>query len=214
MDRTLARIRLGYFFAYYRRVGTQAAREATAPWAARLGTTGTLAVLSFVFSWVFTGKGGFTSLAVALATVGGFWFLVVLWYVVTIPPRIEATTQRKEETLRVLSQRRNLANELRNHMVACRTAARQARDAAIQEADRRGVTPGTYHHQALKAAQDAKERLEGFGKQTGQMSQASQIREIMGAVSATKCASFEEAITQLEALADVFERQLSSARYW
>jgi hypothetical protein len=37
---------------------------------------------------------------------------------------------------------------------------------------------------------------------------------ITGAVSSKKCASSAEAIGQLEALADVFERQLASALYW
>jgi hypothetical protein len=213
VDRTLARIRLGLVASYYRRVAAQAAREATHPWVARLGTTASLAVLSFVFSWVFTGKGGFTSLAVALATVGAFWFLVVLWFVVTIPPRIEREMQNKEVTLRVLSERRNMANEIRNHLAACRMTAQQARAVAIEDGHR-GLTPDTYHQQALLAAQDAEERLQRFGTQTGQVSHQSQILEIVGAVSTEKCASFDEAIAQLEALADVFERQLASGFYW
>ncbi len=53
-----------------------------------------------------------------------------------------------------------------------------------------------------------------FGTQTGQVSHQSQILEIVGAVSTETCASFDEAITQLEALADVFERQLASGFYW
>jgi hypothetical protein len=218
MSRELARIQRAYFFAYYRRLGRHAAREATAPWAARLGTTATLAVLSFVFSWVFTGKGGFTSLAVALTTVGAFWLLVVLWFVVTIPPRIEREMQLKEQSLQVLTQRRNVANELRNHMVNCRMTAQQAREAEIQASGNDAtVSPPraeTLHQVALLRAHDAEERLQWLSTQTGHFSYESQVIEISGAVNTKKVANVEEAIVQLEALADVLERQLSSGQYW
>jgi len=139
----------------------------------------------------------------------------VVWFLLTIPPRIENDMQLKEETLRVLSERRQVANELRNHMVACRRAAQQARAAEIDANGRGGqIVPDAYHQQVLLAAQDAEERLERFGKQTGQSSYENHILEITGAVNTRKCANAEEAITQLEALADVLERQLSSGLYW
>jgi hypothetical protein len=141
--------------------------------------------------------------------------LIFVWFCLTIPPRIENDLQRKEETLRVLSERRHLANELRNHMVACRMTAQQARAAEIEANGQGGrIVPDTYQQRALMAAQDAEERLERFGKQTGQSSYEQHILEITGAVSTKKCANAEEAIAQLEALADVFERQLASALYW
>jgi hypothetical protein len=209
----VARIRFDLAVSYYRRVVTQAAREATHPWASRLGVSAALAVLTFIFSWLLTGRDALTGLAVAACTLGGWWLLVVSWFLLTIPPRIENDLQRKEETLRVLSERRHLANELRNHMVACRTGAQEARAVAIEDGHR-GMTPDTFHQRALLAAQDAEGRLERFGKQTGQVSEESHILEIIGAVSTKKCATFEEAIAQLEALADVFERQLASGFYW
>lgn len=218
MNRDLARIQRAYFFAYYRRLAKLAVREATAPWAGRLGTTATLAVLSFLFSWVFTGRGGWASLAVALATVGGFWLLVVLWVTVTIPPRIERETQLKEESLRVLTERRNVSNELRNHMIQCRMTAQQARDAELQANANGGtVSPPraeALHQVGLRAALDAEERLRRLSTQTGHFSYESQVIEITGAVTSKKVANVEEAIAQLEGLAGVLERQLSSGQYW
>ena len=133
MNRQVARIRLRLFKSYYRRLMTQAAREATHPWVSRLGVSAAFAVLTFIFSWAITGKGALIGVAVAACTLAGWWFLVVVWFLFTIPPRIENDLEMKEETLRVLSERRHLGIELRNHMIACRMAAQQARAVAIED---------------------------------------------------------------------------------
>jgi hypothetical protein len=213
VNRELARIHRRLVASYYRRVINQAAREATHPWVSRLGVSAALAFLTFIFSWLLTGKSAVTGLLVASCTLVAWWLVVVLWFLLTIPPLIESATQQKEEALRVLSERRQMANEIRNHMVKCRTAAQQARAVAIEDGHR-GFTPDTFHQQALLAAEDAETRLERFSKQTGQMPQEHHILELAEVVSAKKCANFEDAITQLEALADVFERQLVSGTFW
>jgi hypothetical protein len=131
----------------------------------RLGVSAALAVLTFIFSWLLTGKNAVTGLVVAACTLVAWWIVVVLWFLLSIPPRIENDLRRKEETLQVLSQRRTMANEIRNHMIACRMSAQQARAA---ETAPNGTTPDAYHQRALMAAQDAEERLRApFGMTQG-----------------------------------------------
>jgi hypothetical protein len=152
-----------------------------------------------------------------LVAFGAAWLLIVVWVLVTIPPRIERETQLKEDTLRVLSERQIVANELRNHMVKCRMTAQQARDAEIQASGNEAtVSPPraeALHQVALLAAHDAEERLLRLSSTTGHFPYQSQAIEITGAVNSKKVANVEEAIVQLEALAGVIERQLSSGVY-
>jgi len=214
VNRQLVRIRLGFAADYYRRVLTQAVGEATRPWATRLGTTAVIAALSFVASWSITGSGGLR-LAFALAGVVGFWLLVVAWYLLTIPPRIEATMQQKEEALRLMSERRGIATELRNLTAVARVEARKARDREIQAGSQGGrIVPDEFHQRALDIAGQAVEVLQRNGNRTGHISYVDQIEEINGAVSARRCATADEAIEQLEALAAVFDRQILSNVYW
>ena len=76
------------------------------------------------------------------------------------------------------------------------------------------MTPDTFHQQALMAVEATTERLAWLEKQTGQIPQETRILQITDAVSSEKCASFDDAIAQLEAPADVFEEQLVSGAYW
>lgn len=200
----MTRHRIGLFTSYWMRVLRQATSEALHRWFLTFGAAAGFTILAIVL-----GASALRSLLVFV--VVGFIFLA--WFLLTIPPRIESETQQKEATLRVLSERRNMANELRNHMIACRMSAQEARAVAI-EPQHRGMTPDTFHQRALMAVEDAEKRLQRFGTQTGQMSHESHILELTDVVSADKCASFDDAIAQLEALAHVLERQLSTGLYW
>lgn len=216
MNREVARIQRAYFFAYYRRIGKEAVREATRRWFASFGSSGFVGILTFVL--LLIAGDGLSSALWGLVAFVAAWLLITAWAVITLPPRIERDTQLKDETLRVLSERRHVANELRNHMVKCRMTAQQARESEIQ-ASGSGATVSppraeTLHQVALLAAHDAEERLLRLGTQTGHPSYESQAIEITGAVHSKKVANVEEAITQLEALAGVIERQLSSAAFW
>lgn len=214
MNPHLTRIRRADFFAYYRRLLRDAVREATRLWIRLLSASFFVAVLTFCLLLI-GGRSGLGSAAWGLVAFGASWLLIVVWFVVTIPPHIERQMQLKEESLRVMSQRRNVANELRNHMTACRVAARKAREDEIDAEGRNArILPDEYHHQVLTAATDAAERLERLGTTTGHPSYQEQIEEINGAVKSQRCANADEAIEQLEALAAVLERQLASGTYW
>lgn len=217
MNRELARIQRAHFLAYYRRLGTLAAREATRRWLGSLGASFFVAVLTFCLLLI-GGGGGLSSAGWGLVAFGASWLLIAAWFVVTIPPFIERETRLKEESLRVLSQRRTVANELRNHMIQCRMLAQQVRAAEIGANGQGGTIAypqvESYHQQALMAAHHAEERLVWLSQQAGHPSYESSVIEILGAVNSKKCARADEAIAQLEALADVIERQLSSATYW
>lgn len=212
MNREVARIQRAYAVAYYRRVGREAVREATGRWLAAFGSSALVSALTIVLLAV--AGDGLSSALWGLVAFVAVWGLIAARVVVSVLPRIERDLELKEGELRVLTQRRNVANELRNHLVQCRVSAREARAAAI-EPEHRGLTPDTFHQQALMAVDDAERRLEWLSKQTGQpQQQQQQIRELTSAVSSAKCTSFDDAIAQLEALADVIERQLSSGAYW
>jgi hypothetical protein len=213
MNRQLFRIQRGYFFAYYRRLFGVALQETRQRLTVLTITSVAFVVLNVLFTWVFTNRGVGVGFAIGFASVATLWFVVGLWFLVTIPPRIENDMQRKEQVLQARSQRDQVANEIRNHLGACRMAAVKARAVAIEE-KHRGMIPDTFHQQALVAAEDAGERLERLGKQAGQVPYDQYVLEITGAVSTKKCSSFEDAIAQLEALAEVFERQLSSGVYY
>ena len=71
-----------------------------------------------------------------------------------------------------------------------------------------------YFQEALDIAGQAVEVLQRNGNRTGHISYVDQIEEINGAVSARRCATADEAIEQLEALAAVFDRQILSNVYW
>jgi hypothetical protein len=206
------RIELRYALAYYRRLTRGAAQEATRRWLASLGASAFIATLTFCLLLV-GGRSGLNSAAWGLLAFVIAWLLILAWFLFMIPPRIEHEVQQKEETLRVLSERRTLANELRNHMIQCRMSAQEARAVAMDDGHR-GMTPDTFHQRVLLVVEDAEQRLKRFGKRTGQMSQDAHLLELTDVVSAKKCASFDEVIVQLDALADVIERQLSSAAYW
>jgi hypothetical protein len=216
VSRELARIQRTDFIAYYRRLGRDAVHEATRRWIAWLGASGFVGLLTLVLLLIV--GDGLTSALWGLIAFVAAWLLFVLWFLVTLPPRIEREMQNKEENLRVLSQRRNVANELRNHMIQCRMTAQEARAAEIGANGQGGTIAypqvETYHQQALRAAHHAEERLVWLSQQSGHSSYESSVIEILGAVSTKKCARADEAIAQLEALADVIERQLSSPVYW
>ena len=117
-----------------------------------------------------------------------------------------------------MSERHGIATELRNLTVEARTAARKARDRETQ-AESRGalLTPPAaeeYHQQALSIATRAVEVIQRYEGKTGHSTYVDQMDEINRAVSTKRVARADEAIEQLEALADVFDRQILSKRYW
>jgi hypothetical protein len=211
VNREVARIQRAYAVAYYRRVGHEAVREATGRWLAAFGSSALVSVLTIVLLAV--AGDGLSSALWGLVAFVAVWGLIAARVVVSVLPRIERDLELKEDALRVLTQRRNVANELRTQMIQCRMSAGEAR-AAILEPEHRGLIPDTFHQRALMAAEHAENRLEWLSKQPGQPPQQQQILELTSAVSSAKCASFDDAIAQLEALADVIERQLSSGVYW
>ena len=204
MNRTVARIEFQRGMAYYQRLVKLAISEALHRWLLTFGAAAGFTILA-----VLLGANALRSLLV-FGIVG---LIFLAWFLLTIPPRIEFEVEKEEETLRLLSERRNLANQLRSHMVECQRSAVKARAVAIEDGHR-GATPDTFHQVALLAVEDATERLARFSKQTGQPPHDHHIVELTSAVSTEQCASFEDAIAQLEALADVIERQLASADYY
>lgn len=210
----LARVRLGYARPYYRRLFRIVWQETRGRLTVLTVTSVAFVVLNVIYARVFTKQGVGAGLEIGFASVASLWFVVGVWFFFTIPPRIESDLQRKEESLQLLSQRWNVANELRNNMNRCRGEARRAREAVI-EASGQGhtVEPASYHQTALMTVKDAEERLGWLSQQTGQVPYDRYLADIIDAVSSEKCATVEDAIAQLEAVARVIERQLMEGIY-
>lgn len=205
MNNWLVRHQVRLAKSYYGRVVKGAAQEATHHWLKSLGASAVVAVVA-----VGLGAGSLWGVAAFVLV----WVSIVAWFIVAIPPRIEQDWQRKEETLRVLGQRRNIGNEIRNLLNASRMGARNAREKIIEgKTSGIPVEPDPLHQEALNFARAAQDRLAWLGSQAGQSPFDGQIREIQDAVSSEACANADEAIRQLEALADVFTRQLVSGIY-
>lgn len=208
VNRQLARIQLRNALAYYRRLGKQAITQAGHRWLVLLGPSAAVAAIGIAFGGTLVGLLAFV---VAL-------LVMCVWFLLSIPPLIEHEMQQKEEVLRRMSERRGIATELRNLTVEARTAANKARGRENRaEAQDGNLTPPAaeeYHEQALSIAGRAVEVIQKYEGKTGHATYVDQMDEINRAVSSRRVTRADEAIEQLEDLADVFDRQILSNRYW
>jgi hypothetical protein len=210
----MARIRLGYVLNYYHRLFGIALHETRRRIGLLTITSVAFVLLNVLYARLFTKSGVTEGLEIGFASVGTLWVVVGAWFFIVIPPRIEQETQRKEETLQLMSQRHGIANEIRNLSVEARTQAHRSTDAEIQANSQDARIDATeFHQRALSIAGRAVEVLQRFEGKTGHASYVDQVAEINGAVRSAKRVTTDEAIEELHELANVFERQLLSNRY-
>jgi len=196
---------------YYRRLLSDAWSEAKRVTAARVISFIAFAVLSALTTWLIAGVSPGLSLAVGLASAVAYVLAVLLWYWLTIPPRIEARLRMFERDIEHVQQKRAVENAMRLLAQECKNTLLQSRR-EIETVETKGtsVDAEAIQMQALNLASRAQDTLRPYEERFG-YTQA--IAEIANAVDGAKVDDAEMAIRQLAELQRVIDTQLYVGRY-